>query len=644
MGQDSEFSADERSPNWIQPQLQFGSSGMAPGQLLHPESLALGRDDRIYVINSGNHRVEVFSLEGARLLGWGSFGSKPGEFRFPAGLAIAPDGAVYVADAGNGRIQVFDAQGRFLRQWTTPGVSPASAACPLRLVVQGDRVYVVLRGTPRVQIFDVEGKSLGALGASGDGPGQFKNPSDVAFDDQGAVYVADADLHRIMKFGPGGELLRQWGAWGSPEGLLSVPRGLAWAAGRLYVADSANHRIQVFDSSGTFLYQWGAAPVTEHGGQGRLHFPSSIAVSPGGERAVVCEPLENRCQIYSLKTARRVTPVKDLPWWDNLHTRFHTAMFPRLPDGVVPGTSRWGRSPPVLAPVLEQEAHSVIFFDISLRPCFLVTRTGGNGRRLGEFRWPAAVALDPSRGRTYVADRGNARIQILELPRDEASRSGFARNVRFVASFEPFRLAPASLEGYVPDRASLDALCLDSQGNVLVADSANGAVLKFDPQGRLIGGIRLRREPGGRPENWVGIGLGSEGKELLVADQYGCRILVFSATGELRDSWGKPGAQGDDGFLCLAGMTVDAEGSVYAVDSGLHQIKKFDSRGKLICQWGGLGTKDGELWSPGGISVVAPDRLLVDDFGNHRGQVFTRKGDFVTSMYKGGRPSLFPSR
>jgi tripartite motif-containing protein 71 len=642
--QEAGFAAEERGPNWIQPQSEFGAYGMAAGQLLGPQSVALGTEGRVYVSNSGNHRIEVFSLEGAPLQGWGKPGSKPGEFRFPAGVSVGPNGDVYVADPGNGRIQVFDSHGAFRREWGASGVSPATLISPFKVAIRDERVYVLEKGNPQIQIFTVEGKLLGKFGEFGDGPGQFRNPTDLALDDRGQLYVADADLHRIQKLNANGDPLLQWGAWGSPEGLLSAPTGLAWAAGRVYVADSANHRIQVFDASGTFLYQWGAPPATEHGGQGHLHFPSSIAVGRAGERAVVCEQLENRCQIFSLGNARKVTPAKDLPWWDNLHTRFHTAMFPRLPEGVSPGLSRWGRSPPVLAPILEQEAHSVIFFDISLRPCFLVTRTGGNGRRLGEFRWPSGVAMDASRGRIYVTDRGNRRIQILELSQDQTSRSGFARNVRFIASFEPSLLAPKSLEGYMPERASLDAVCLDSEGNLLVADGNNAVVLKIDPQGRLTEVIRVRRDPSGRLQKWVGIALTPDGNGMYLVDQYGFQVRCFTGKGDFQGSWGRRGAEDDDGFLCPSGITVDADGCVYVADSGLHKIKKFDSKGKLMTQWGRYGFRDGELWSPEGIIFIAPDRIIVDDFGNHRGQVFTRNGEFVASVYKGGRPSLFPSR
>src|SRR5207249_4035836 len=64
-----------------------------------------------------------------------------------------------------------------------------------------------------------------------------------------------------------------------------------------------NHRIQVFDQTGRFICCWGLRAMRPHEGQGRLHYPTAIAISPtsgggGGDRAVICEPRENRCQVF----------------------------------------------------------------------------------------------------------------------------------------------------------------------------------------------------------------------------------------------------------------------------------------------------------------------------------------------------------
>jgi DNA-binding beta-propeller fold protein YncE len=61
----------------------------------------------VYVADTYNHRIQVFSSGGTYLSQWGTSGSEPGEFSFPRGVAIDAAGNVYVADTGNHRVQKF---------------------------------------------------------------------------------------------------------------------------------------------------------------------------------------------------------------------------------------------------------------------------------------------------------------------------------------------------------------------------------------------------------------------------------------------------------------------------------------------------------------------------------------------------------
>jgi DNA-binding beta-propeller fold protein YncE len=633
---------DEKRPNVVAPVSQFGTSGMARGQLLNPCSAAWGREDRLFVADTGNHRIQVFTPEGKLLYSWGKPGSGPGEFLFPQGIAVSENDETYVADTGNDRVQVFDIDGKFLRQWGRAPAGGGELMAPAGIATRGDRVYVLGGRTPGVQVFTSLGAFVSGFGQAGEDPGQFRAPQGISVDEEGACYVADAVTHRIQKFDSKGQFVLQWGNWGYPAGFFSTPAGLCCSQGRLFVCDSANHRIQVFDRSGAFLYQWGAPPVVEHDGNGRLHFPWHLGVSRSGGHAVVCEPRENRCQIFPIGNARKITPVKDLPWWDNLHSKLHGMMMPVLGPGVPPGTRRWDRNPPVLSAILEQDTHSVLLFDIALRPCYFLTRTAGFGRRLGEFRVPGAVAREASTGRFFVADRGNRRVQMFELPRDEVRRSGFAASVKLIGSFDPALLLPAPAPGLRREQVSVDGLALDSAGHLYVADGGNSAILVFDRDGGWVRAVPLK---GGlrKERKWVGLAVSPAGKTIYILDQYNF-VLALDAEGALRGSWGRRGSDGDDAFLLPAGIAVDGDGFVYVTDSNLDIVKKFDPGGKLVKAWGGRGFRDGQFWGPQGIAFASPDRIVIDDVGNHRGQVFTREGDFVVSFYKGGSTLPFPTR
>ncbi len=55
-----------------------------------------------------NHRIQKFTPDGAFLTAFGEPGSGPGRLDRPTDLAVSPDGRVYVVDFGNDRIQVFE--------------------------------------------------------------------------------------------------------------------------------------------------------------------------------------------------------------------------------------------------------------------------------------------------------------------------------------------------------------------------------------------------------------------------------------------------------------------------------------------------------------------------------------------------------
>ena len=90
--------------------------GQEPGNFLFPLSFDGSEDGRIYVLDAGNARIQVFDIEGKYLTQWGRKGSGEGEFDFGSGraaeefagsVAVDGEGYIYVADVGNKRIQKF---------------------------------------------------------------------------------------------------------------------------------------------------------------------------------------------------------------------------------------------------------------------------------------------------------------------------------------------------------------------------------------------------------------------------------------------------------------------------------------------------------------------------------------------------------
>ena len=93
----------------------WGSYGSGDGQFWYPTAVALDTTGSVYVVDTGNRRIQKFDKNGAYLSHWGSEGNAGGQFNAPRGVGVDTAGSVYVADTGNHRIQKFDNHGDYLR-------------------------------------------------------------------------------------------------------------------------------------------------------------------------------------------------------------------------------------------------------------------------------------------------------------------------------------------------------------------------------------------------------------------------------------------------------------------------------------------------------------------------------------------------
>ena len=168
--------------------------GPSPG-FYGPRRIAIGPDNSIYVVDSGHNGIVKLGPDGQVLASWGSEGSGDGQFRGISSVAVDPNNnKVYVADSLNSRIQVFDSEGKFLTKWLVPEWGRSYGFEDLAVDLQRGRLYASSVNVNAILIFDLNGNRIGSLETKP--PDTLDGPSAMALGN-GKLYVLNMHGNRV---------------------------------------------------------------------------------------------------------------------------------------------------------------------------------------------------------------------------------------------------------------------------------------------------------------------------------------------------------------------------------------------------------------------------------------------------------------
>lgn len=254
-----------------------GQPGAGPGQFGYPRGIAVDSKNDIYVADSRNHRIQKISGKDGKLIEqFGGFfdaaklsmgdskkleSQGPGKFNEPNGIAVGPDDMVYVIDTWNARVQVFSSNCKNKRVFTAPD----GFFGPRELVVDPNGfVYVADTGKHRIVKFDPKGQKIRSWGAvdsktgapvKGSKNGEFNEPIGLALDQAGNLYIADRLNFRIQVLSSEGQFIRSWPVkeWSADQIDMEPHLALDQAHGLIYATDGRGKKVYCFKLDGTLV-------------------------------------------------------------------------------------------------------------------------------------------------------------------------------------------------------------------------------------------------------------------------------------------------------------------------------------------------------------------------------------------------------
>ena len=213
----------------------------------YPKGVAVDSNLNIILVDTGTHRVLKFSPAGKLLTLAGSeatSGCSSGEFHHPIGVSINQQNRIFVADCSNHRIQILDDSLKYVGEFGQKGSGTSEFLNPWDVDCdQEGNIYVADCGNRCIKVFTPDLKPLKVIG-KGEGKykkGDLRNPASLCLDKNDYLYVLDKNFKKVLVYDPQRNFKCQFGKFVNPLG----------------IAVNDNRQVFVSDMGGGLFYAYG---------------------------------------------------------------------------------------------------------------------------------------------------------------------------------------------------------------------------------------------------------------------------------------------------------------------------------------------------------------------------------------------------
>ncbi|PIY68823.1 hypothetical protein COY90_03865 [Candidatus Roizmanbacteria bacterium CG_4_10_14_0_8_um_filter_39_9] len=463
------------------------------------------------------------------------------------------------------------------------------------------------------------------------------------------MYVADTGNNRVVRLTTSGVFdANWWGSEGSGNGQFSSPYGVAVDASNsyLFVADTGNNRIQAMNvATQAYVAKTGSLGA----GTTQFSYPRDVAVytdvDPTIIHVYVADSGNNRVVEYAFSTASNTFSYEG-----TVNTTF------AQPQKLTADTSGnvfvtdttnkvysidSARSYQAYITVHDSKGAGGVSINGSalyvIEPNTQIgTYNAGTGAYVTSFEdesnKPADVALDQW-GNIYLVNQTTQSVQ------------------KFNSVFTPLAEWKKS-SGSFNDPMGIG---VNTGGDVVIADTGNNEVIRYDTNGVLITGIPTPMVTPAGYSSPKDVGFEDTGA-VYVSDSNNNRIMKYLSNNTMEWAIGYPTPTWDPAvpttgpltptvtpptgpyFSGPYGVTVDSQNKIYIADTGYSRIQRFDANGTFEKSWGEYGSADNlavpQFKKPQGmaIEVVSTSEywIYVADTDNNRIQRFDQDGTIST--------------